>query len=521
MPNVRYRRAVTYIVLGATAAIGSFAGTRARAATVAPDIQHEALQDSAAPTPTDAASAPASPVVIAPAPAVAPVPTLPLPEALVPQVKFWKRVYTEIDTNHGYIHDAWHLDVIYKTVPTPRGSRRHNAAVLQQDIAPIITALRDLANGHRENLSPLEAQVLAAWPTDVSNATLLEAAQNVRFQCGQSDKFRAGVVRSRTWMPFIEKTLTAAGLPRELAALPHVESSFNMNAYSKVKAAGIWQFMPATAHSFMHMDSTVDERYDPIRSTESAARLLAQNYRLLGSWPLAVTAYNHGPEGMRRAAAATGSKDLVTIIAHYKTHHFGFASRNFYAELMAAWDVSQHAEDYFGKLPLQDAPQYETVTMDAFYHVGSVSAALGVDKEVLHAHNPALRPVVWNNSRLIPRGFTMRIPKAYVHGNMVALLGTIRSGERYAHADVAPSKSTRQTIAHARQVAMVGIRHVQHHARHFVARHRSRNWRVARKAGRPTLAQAHTNTVLPWEAQQAGHAMSRLATRGTGKAWLE
>ena len=305
---------------------------------------------------------------------------LPVPEALIPQVNFWKRVYTEVDSKHGFIHDAWHLDVIYNTVDVPSGSRRQSARSMGRQVSRVATLLRQLARGSRNNPTVEEAQILAAWPKDVSNATLLEAARNVRFQTGQSDKFKAGLVRARTWTPFIESTFTAAGLPRELAALPHVESSFNMHAFSKVRAAGIWQFMPATARLFMHMDGTVDERLDPIRSTESAAHLLAQNYRLLGSWPLAITAYNHGPQGVHRAMTTTGSNDLAVIIGKYKTKHFGFASRNFYTELLAAWDsIAAPGKLYFGQLPTEQPLQYETVTTDAFYHVKSISAALGVD----------------------------------------------------------------------------------------------------------------------------------------------
>ena len=85
------------------------------------------------------------------------------------------------------------------------------------------------------------------------------------------------------------------GVPEEIAALPHVESSFNPEAYSKVGAAGLWQFMPSTAKRFMRVDGIVDERLDPYSATEAAANLMLYNYRLLGSWPLTVTAYNHGP----------------------------------------------------------------------------------------------------------------------------------------------------------------------------------------------------------------------------------
>ncbi len=443
---------------------------------------------------------------------------LPVPEALLPQVDFWKRVYTEVDSSHGFVHDAWHLNVVYNTIAVPAGTRRQSVRGIGQAVSHVATILRNLAHGHRDNPTVEEAHVLAAWPQDVSNATLLEAARNVRFQTGQSDKFKAGLVRSRTWTPFIVSTFTAAGLPRELAALPHVESSFNMHAYSKVRAAGIWQFMPATARLFMHMDSTVDERLDPIRSTESAAHLLAQNYRLLGSWPLAITAYNHGPQGMHRAMHVTGSSDLAVIINKYKNKHFGFASRNFYTELLAAWDVSQHPEKYFGELPLEQPLRYETVTTDAFYHVKSISAALGIDLAVLRAHNPALRPVVWNNSRLIPRGFTLRVPRDLVHGDMLALLGGIPQGERFAHADTAPAKAVRVASHHPMAVAS------RHSTRRFVAQ-RGRGAHATRQVARLQAQPNHIKTPvagpLPWEQKAATQAATHTGAAPGAHTWLE
>ena len=142
------------------------------------------------------------------------------------------------------------------------------------------------------------------WPPDTLPARFAEAVDDVRFQLGQSDRFRAGIMRAGTWEAHIAEVLANLGLPAEIAALPHVESSFDPAAYSKVGAAGLWQFMRSTGRRFMRVDNSVDERLDPFRATEAAAQLLSYNYRLLGTWPLAITAYNHGAEGMLRARGA-------------------------------------------------------------------------------------------------------------------------------------------------------------------------------------------------------------------------
>ncbi len=125
----------------------------------------------------------------------------------------------------------------------------------------------------------------------------------------------------------MQKIFRAEGLPAQLAYLPLVESSFNIRARSGAGAVGMWQFIPETGKKFMRIDDKVDERRDPMASTRAAARLLNENYRILGSWPLAITAYNHGTEGIFRAIESVGSRDLVELIRHYRSPTFGFGNR--------------------------------------------------------------------------------------------------------------------------------------------------------------------------------------------------
>ena len=142
------------------------------------------------------------------------------------------------------------------------------------------------------------------------------------------------------------------GLPRELAALPHVESSFDPTAYSKVGAAGLWQFMPGTGRRFLRVNDAVDERLDPYRATEAAAQLLDYNYRLLGNWPLALTAYNHGAKACV-APRLHGHLRHRHHRAQYPSPSFGFASRNFYVSFLAALEIDRNPEKYFGSLSRQ------------------------------------------------------------------------------------------------------------------------------------------------------------------------
>jgi membrane-bound lytic murein transglycosylase D len=164
----------------------------------------------------------------------------------------------------------------------------------------------------------------------------------------------------------MERIFRAEGLPLELTRLPLVESCFDVEAYSKVGAAGIWQFMPATGRLYaMDVNDSVDERRDPIASTRAAARFLRHNYEALeDSWPLAITAYNHGPAGIRRAISATGTTDIGVIVGRYDGPAFGFASRNFYAEFLAALDVDRHREAWFGKLDVHQPEPTRVIPLE-------------------------------------------------------------------------------------------------------------------------------------------------------------
>ncbi len=185
-----------------------------------------------------------------------------------------------------------------------------------------------LASGKRTDLTRDQQRFLELWGTDVSNERLKQASQNIRWQLGQSDRFKEGLVRSGAYRKYIEDIARAKGVPVALAALPHVESSFHPGALSSVAATGMWQFMRESAKPYMRVDALVDERLDPYKASDAALEVLKDNYEMLGTWPLALTAYNHGANGVARAVRDTGTRDIGVIISDYKGPRFGFASRN-------------------------------------------------------------------------------------------------------------------------------------------------------------------------------------------------
>ncbi|HAG71572.1 MAG TPA: hypothetical protein DCL66_05160, partial [Gammaproteobacteria bacterium] len=194
-----------------------------------------------------------------------------------------------------------------------------------------------------------------------------------------------------------------------LGVLPHVESSFNPGAYSSAAAAGMWQFTRATGQRFMRIDHIVDERMDPYIAANAAMSLLQYNYSVLGTWPLALTAYNHGAGGIARAVRETGTTDIETIVANYKGRAFGFASRNFYAQFLAVLQVENNALEHFGDIRLNPAPSFREVEMDSFIDAEVFASSVGVSLDQLEVDNPALRPAVWEGNKRIPKGFRIKL----------------------------------------------------------------------------------------------------------------
>jgi membrane-bound lytic murein transglycosylase D len=189
--------------------------------------------------------------------------------------------------------------------------------------------------------------------------------------------------------------------------------------------------MPGTAKRYMRVDSLVDERLDPYTATDAAANLMLYNYRLVGTWPLAVTAYNHGPGGLRSIQDELGTSDIAVIVKRYRGRTFGFASRNFYVAFLAALEVDRNAERYFG--PITRLPDTEStpVELPDYISVDALAKAFKVDMGALRVLNPALRPPIWNGSRLVPRGYTLRLPGSEPASEIAAGWARLPPAQRY------------------------------------------------------------------------------------------
>jgi membrane-bound lytic murein transglycosylase D len=326
-------------------------------------------------------------------------------------VSFWTKIYTAYSTRQAVVHDSVRMDIVYAVVdldPAEQpGARKINRRRMKQAIQRYTLLLKRLA-AHPLTEDADCRRVAELFGPRADSRTFARASGRVRCQVGQQDRFQAGLVRSGAYIDRMRAIFSAHGLPADLAFLPHVESSFNTNAYSKFGAAGMWQFTRSTGKRFMTVDYVLDERRDPIVAAQAAARLLKENHDRLGSWPLAITAYNHGAAGMQRAKAAHG--DYPAIFTSYKGRTFKFASRNFYSEFLAARRVASDYRRYFGDLALASPKPSRSVSLGGYAALTDLCRHFNVSPQVVREMNPALRPPVFKGQKYLPEGYTLNLP---------------------------------------------------------------------------------------------------------------
>jgi membrane-bound lytic murein transglycosylase D len=269
------------------------------------------------------------------------------PAVLEPQINFWVDIFTAYSWRDFVLVDRDDPYKIYEVYHLPgdgcpgRDDIDWVNVYLKKKYSDILT---NLAMG-RDPVGADEHHVADMFKGRSTYALRL-AAENLRVQEGLRERFREGLLRSKYYRPTMERIFRTAGLPVELITLAQVESGFERGAKSSAGALGIWQFTRATGKQFMTIRGRHDDRLNPTRETEAAAKLLRSNYETLGDWPLAITAYNYGTAGTARAAEQCGG-DFGKVLQTYNGPHFGFAVKNYYAEFLAALQVHKYENAYF------------------------------------------------------------------------------------------------------------------------------------------------------------------------------
>ncbi len=209
------------------------------------------------------------------------------------------------------------------------------------------------------------------------------------FNTSIHNRFEQWLLRLSRYRPLVENIFAEFHLPSDLVFLSLVESGFNPYAYSRAKATGPWQFMKGTAKVYgLRVDSYVDERRDPIKSTVAAARYLRDLYDLFGTWPLAMAAYNAGEGKVMRALHKAQAESFSDIS---KTRLIRRETKEYVPRFMAATIIAKNPDRYGFSQETSEPHQFEEVVVSRPLHFHAIANATGIPFEELRLLNPELR----------------------------------------------------------------------------------------------------------------------------------
>ncbi|MEZ4651380.1 MAG: transglycosylase SLT domain-containing protein [Candidatus Eisenbacteria bacterium] len=356
----------------------------------------------------------------------------PCPPELRPRTEFWLRIFTEFERTQKVLHDQRYPWIIYEVIDVAGMEPDSASATEKGRIAFYKAQLDAMGSLAPSDFSAAQHRIATLLRDVPEEAKYTRAKERLRTQSGIRENVRAGLVRSGRYMAFIHQTMAEHGVPAEVAFLPHVESSFNPKAQSHAGASGLWQFTKGTAKLFMKVEGDIDERMDPYAASEAAARYLLNSYEKLGSWPLAVVSYNHGLAGVRRAMEALGTDDIARVLNEYDGPRFGFASQNFYCELLAAIEVGRNPQRYFGDIEIEPPAMPIEFELDHYVSFNALCMGFAIPRDEMSAWNPALGRSYVEGERHVPKGYTLRLPAATTDPG--ALYASIPSYELHAKA---------------------------------------------------------------------------------------
>lgn len=337
------------------------------------------------------------------------------PESLKPQVEFWTKIYSYYDSNQVVFYDQVDPRVIYAVLDLPRIPQELSAPKFKDQVQKRFKELESTLEKISQNLKP------EPLPNDwkgiydkLSNFNLLKTpdlAKRLRSQSGLKSQFAIGLSASGRYTDDMKAILKAHELPNELIALVFVESLFFLSATSHAGASGPWGIMKETAlRTGIHINNFTDERLDPVVATWAAAQYLKKAKEGLGEWPLAITSYNYGYPGMLRAVNNLNTKNIEEIIAKHESPIFGYASKNYYAEFLAALDVYNKSGQLFPEVKVDQPWRYELVQVMRPVEVADLFGTKALQKDELVRLNPSLSQRTVNGHEVLPPQYSLRVP---------------------------------------------------------------------------------------------------------------
>lgn len=223
------------------------------------------------------------------------------------------------------------------------------------------------------------------YPVEINHRVL----SWIDFFLGRGRKnYERGLVRSGRYLAMARRTFQEEGIPQDLVFLAHVESAFKINALSRARALGLWQFMRGTAKLYgLRCDSYVDERLDPEKATRAAARHLRDLHDRYGDWYLALAAYNAGAGNVDRAIQRSGTRDFWQLA---QTRYLVNETRNFVPAILAATILAKSPGAYGLTEETEPPLSYDTILVDSPIELRVVARATGTSLADLEQLNPAL-----------------------------------------------------------------------------------------------------------------------------------
>jgi peptidoglycan lytic transglycosylase D len=208
---------------------------------------------------------------------------------------------------------------------------------------------------------------------------------------GEKSFFIAAYKRSGKYRPYIVSALKAAGMPVELSWLPLIESGFKVNALSRARALGLWQFIPSTGYKFgLNRDKYIDERIDPVKSTQAAITYLKELHQIFGDWSTVLAAYNCGEGQVLKVIRSQNINYLDNFWDLYE--RLPRETARYVPRFMAALFIIKNPEKYgLDTITVDEPLKYETVTVSKQIHLKNIAKEIDVPEETLRELNPELR----------------------------------------------------------------------------------------------------------------------------------
>ncbi|MEO8430622.1 MAG: transglycosylase SLT domain-containing protein [Acidobacteriota bacterium] len=251
------------------------------------------------------------------------------------------------------------------------------------------------------------------------------------FQHDLHDIIGRGLARSGRYVPMIHRVFEQEGIPKDLAQVALIESSFIPHAHSRATAHGIWQFMPRTGRQYgLTSNAVVDERSDPEKATRAAAKHLAYLHDLFHDWYLALAAYNAGEGRVLRAMEKTGLNDFWQLAA---SGILKPQTQNYVPAVIAATLISKNPDHYGFQIDYEQPLDYETLLIERPVRLSSLSAG-SVTLEDLQKLNPELRTEITPRQ---PEGYQLKVPTGFREAVQIA----------YADAPTAQPPAFRRHVA--------------------------------------------------------------------------